>query len=207
MKNKSGSFFLTGGLLLIVAALFLSVYNLLDEQRAASSVSAALEQLELAVPPAAESAQPPEAGEDAMLPDYLLNPDMEMPVQRIEGADYIGVLEIPSLGLELPVCSQWSYSALKTSPCRYKGSAYLDDLIIAGHNYSAHFADLKSLSVGEALSFRDIDGNLFSYTVLGLELLEAEDVEGMESGDWDLTLFTCTIGGSKRVTVRCQRVD
>ena len=29
------------------------------------------------------------------------------------------------------------------------------------------------------------------------------DVEAMESGDWALTLFTCTIGGKTRVTVRC----
>lgn len=25
----------------------------------------------------------------------------------------------------------------------------------------------------------------------------------MTGGDWDLTLFTCTIGGKKRITVRC----
>ncbi len=32
-------------------------------------------------------------------------------------------------------------------------------------------------------------------------------MEEMESGDWDLTLFTCTIGGACRVTVRCQQVE
>ena len=28
-------------------------------------------------------------------------------------------------------------------------------------------------------------------------------VQEMTDGDWDLTLFTCTVGGKSRVTVRC----
>lgn len=44
-----------------------------------------------------------------MLPDYMLCPDMEMPVKTIEGVDYIGILTIPALELELPVISEWSY--------------------------------------------------------------------------------------------------
>ncbi|MBQ6808412.1 MAG: sortase, partial [Firmicutes bacterium] len=195
MKNKNGSFLLSLGLLLIVAALFLSGYNLWEERQAAASAAVVLEQMELPQPPASEEA---EDADEGLLPDYLLNPNMEMPVQSIDGADYIGVLEIPSLGLALPIRSEWSYPALKTAPCRYKGSAYLDDLILAGHNYESHFAKLKQLSPGEELFFRDMDGNLFSYQVLGLEILQPEDVEAMESGDWDLSLFTCTIGGSSR---------
>ena len=29
-----------------------------------------------------------------------------------------------------------------------------------------------------------------------------ENIEGIESGNWDLTLFTCTVGGQSRVTIR-----
>ena len=29
------------------------------------------------------------------------------------------------------------------------------------------------------------------------------DVEGMLSGDWPLSLYTCTFGGQSRLTVRC----
>ena len=43
------------------------------------------------------------------------------------------------------------------------------------------------------------------YTVAELETLGKYDVEEMTSGDWDLTLFTCTYGGQSRVTVRCLR--
>lgn len=39
------------------------------------------------------------------------------------------------------------------------------------------------------------------------EILEPDDEEAMTTGDWDLTLFTCTPGGQTRVTVRFQRTD
>ena len=47
-----------------------------------------------------------------------------MPETELDGEQYIGVLELPTLSLTLPVQSQWSYPALKVSPCRYAGSAY-----------------------------------------------------------------------------------
>ena len=53
--------------------------------------------------------------------------------------------------------------------------------------------------------FTDTDGNIFNYTVSELEQLNPTDVREMISGDWDLTLFTCTLGGQYRVTVRCVR--
>jgi len=40
-----------------------------------------------------------------------------------------------------------------------------------------------------------------------VETLQPTAVEEMCSGDWDLTLFTCTLGGKFRVTVRCDRVE
>ena len=53
------------------------------------------------------------------------------------------------------------------------------------------------------VSFTDAVGNVFLYTVAELETLGKTDVEEMQAGDWDLTLFTCTYGGKNRVTVRC----
>ena len=52
----------------------------------------------------------------------------------------IGILEIPALDLNL-VISSWSYSSLRLAPCRYSGSAYKGDLVIAAHNYQSHFGD------------------------------------------------------------------
>lgn len=188
------------GLLLIAAALALVAYNIADAQRAAKSAAQALEALEQASP--AVSAAEPDA-----VPAYVADPDMEMPTVTVEGNDYIGQLDIDALGLSLPVISEWSYPALKVAPCRYTGSAYQDNMIIAAHNYSSHFGRLSQLSAGDAVRFTDVDGHVFTYTVSQIEDLPGTAIEEMQAGDWDLTLFTCTLGGRTRVTVRCTRAD
>ena len=144
--------------------------------------------------------------ERTVIPDYVLSPNMEMPVETINGIDFIGVLRIPALELELPIISEWNYPNLKSAPCRYSGSAYLNNLILCGHNYASHFGSLKNLQEGDIVIFTDMDGNEFVYEITLLETLSSSDVEGMENGDWDLTLYTCTIGGSYRITVRCELI-
>ena len=99
--------------------------------------------------------------------------------------------------------SQWSYAGLKIAPCRYAGSAYRNDLVIAAHNYYSHFGYLRDLSQGDPVVFTDVDGNAFRYEVFEIETLSSTSVAEMTGGDWDLTLFTYTIGGKKRITVRC----
>ena len=92
-------------------------------------------------------------------------------------------------------------SRLKISPCRYTGSAYTNNLIIAAHNYKSHFRKLKHLHAGDIVTFMDMDRNVFHYEVVESEILKPTTIDKMESGDWDLTLFTCTIGGRSRVVV------
>ena len=179
-KRKRGTLLILIGLLLIVAALFLALYNMWDEARVDEVKVVILEQLE---PKAVENI------EEQELPDYKKYPDMEMPVKEIDGKSYIGILEIPYLNLKLPVISEWSYPNLKTAPCRYEGSAYQNNLIIAAHNYQSHFGNLKSLLQEEQILFTDMDGNVFEYRVLEMEIIEPTDIERMESGEWDLTLL------------------
>ncbi len=136
-------------------------------------------------------------------PEYILFPDMEMPEATIDGYSYIGTLSIPVLNIKLPIMSKWSYKGLKIAPGRYSGSVYSHDLIICGHNYAAFFHKLKNMPLGEKLYFTDMNGNEFIYTAVSLETLEPSDIEYMISGDWDMTIFTCTIGGARRVTLRC----
>ena len=193
-----------GGLLLIAAALFLTAYNLREARLAAQAAEQALQQLET---PASVFEQEPKVEvlpePEPSVPAYVLDPTMEMPTKEVDGNLYIGVLEIPALELELPIISQWSDARLKIAPCRYLGSAYLNDLIIAGHNYKKHFGGLHSLAEGDKVIFTDMADNRFTYTVSLVEQLPGTAIEEMEAGDWDLTLFTCTIGGKARVTVRC----
>ncbi len=199
------------GLLLIAAAFLLIGYNMIDEVRASSSVHEIVEELESSEE-LVQSWQPIQNSiemnpGEIEIPDYILNPDMDMPETSLDGQEYIGVLEIPSHALRLPVISDWSYPALRISPCRYSGSAYTDDFVISAHNYRSHFGCLKSLPMGAEILFTDMDGNIFSYEVVERTTLNPEDVESMIDSEWDLTLFTCTVGGQYRVTVRCERME
>ena len=206
MRNKKphkGRVCLAAGVLLIGSALCLTCYNLWDDARAAQSAGESYEKLEELIPKGESVWQGTDSTGEICYPDYLLNPDAEMPTLEIDGREYIGTLEIPTLGLSLPVLSEWSYPNLKLGPCRYTGSAYRDDLIIAAHNYTRHFGSLKTVSIGDEVRFTDADGNVFLYTVSELEQLNGAAVEEMQAGDWALTLFTCTLGGQYRVAVRC----
>ncbi len=189
--RKIGSICIGLGVLLIMAAALLGGYNLWDDHRAQQEAAKTLEQL-----PMSEKA----------LPYYKYYPEMEMPSLEVDGHWYIGKLDIPALELSLPIISAWSYPELKVAPCRYSGSAYTDDLIILAHNYKSHFGSLKSLYPDEVVIFTDMNGNVFNYKVVDLEVLDGTAVEDMQAGDWDLTLFTCTVGGRNRVTVRCERL-
>lgn len=211
MKTDPGRIWINTGLLLLTAALFLWAYNGQESRRAGDAAQQVITELTQSLPqqPPTEAGVDPERSDApaVKLPEYLLDAQREMPEKTVNGRDYIGVLSIPSLNLELPVLSQWSYPNLKVAPCRYSGSLYQNDLIICAHNYASHFGKLKTLQPGDTLLFTDMDDQVVSFQMVERETLEPYDEEAMTTGDWDLTLFTCTPGGQTRVTVRFQRAD
>lgn len=192
VKIKRGSLFMLLGMLLILGAGGLTLHNYFEENTAAVQAERVAEVLEKQV-------IPPSAGQP------LVQTATELQEVEIDERAYIGVLEIPALELSLPVQADWSLQNLKTSPCRYVGSALTDDMVIAGHNYRRHFGALANLEAGTGVWFTDVNGHTYAYEVTETEVLDGSDVEGMLAGDWDLTLFTCTMGGRSRVTVRCMR--
>lgn len=203
MKANRGTVWINAGLLLIAAALFLSAYNERESHEARDSARQVIAQLydELPTETGVDEAEP------TTPPESLPEVRREMPVKTINGRDYIGVLSIPSLELELPVISQWDYAALKVAPCRYSGSLYQNNLIICAHNFATHFGKLKNLRVGDIAIFTDMEENAVTFQMVERETLEPTDLEGMEAGDWDMTLYTCTVGGQSRVTVRFVREE
>ena len=198
-ERKLGAWLIAAGIVLVAAGLGIVGFNLYDEYRAGREAAETTDALKSE---AAAQQEPVDTVEE-QLPDYVLDPDMEMPTATVDGNEYIGVLEVPSLGLSLPVMSEWSYPGLRIAPCRYSGSAYSGGFTIAAHNYSTHFGPVRNLSAGAEVVFTDVEGNRFVYRVQSVEILEPTDIEEMLSDEWDLTLFTCTTGGQARVAVRC----
>ena len=127
----------------------------------------------------------------------------EMATVKVDGYDCIGILSVPVLELKLPVLTDWSYTKLKKAPCHYYGSYYEKDFVIAAHNYKAHFGRLSELQAGDVVVFTDVSGTAHYYEVVILETLPKKATKEMITSGFDLSLYTCTLGGGSRVTVRC----
>lgn len=123
------------GALLLAGAGFLLYENHREEVAAGNESAVVLTQLREAL---AEDAQTGAAA----VPDHdetQTDAPRDMPTLEIDGQAYIGYLELPTLGLTLPVMSDWSYEKLRIAPCRCWGSVYDDSLVILAHNYARHF--------------------------------------------------------------------
>ncbi len=201
MRRVISKAFIIIGIALLLATVGLVAYNIYDSKRAEQASKEIMDQIE-----SMDNGAEQDTSEDER-PIYEIYPEMDMPAVEIDGYRYIATLKIPSIDLKLPVMEEWDYSRLKISPCRYAGSAYTHDLVIAGHNYAAHFSQIKWMESGTTVILEDMAGNTFHYKVSYTETIQPEDVELMtekkEDDQWDMTLFTCTTGGGERCAVRC----
>lgn len=195
------------GLAMVAGSGWLIYGNVTEEESAGSFSEEALVEMREVMDAMPKATVEPKAtlSPDGELPEAT--PIPEMPVMEIDGRKYIGYLEIPTIGISLPVMGDWSYPQLRAAPCRYWGSAYDDSLVIMAHNYDRHFGRISSLEIGAPVQFVDAEGNIFRYLVAAHEMLEPYDVEEMLAEEWGMTLFTCTYGGAKRITVRLERVE
>ncbi len=130
-----------------------------------------------------------------------------IPAIEVDGDPYLGVLSLPQLGLELPVSLTYSYEKLRETPCLYFGSPAQDNLIIAAHNYKAHFGTIDLLQIGDEILLLDAIGTLHTYTVTEMTTIDETDIDGLFAGDWDLTLFTCLYSdNTQRVVIRLDHI-
>lgn len=209
MNKKKGTVLIFIGIVFIIVAVGIMIYNIYESMHAAQQSDSVLQQIkELFMNGEGQDQEndiPYSGISDEVIPGYVLFPDKEMPVVNIDNHNYVGVLEIPDLGLALPVLAgEWSYEKLKIAPCVYSGSVYQNNMVIAAHNYWSHFSRIKDLEIGDAVIFTDCEGNVFEYSVGWVDTLQPYDTEDMKSAEtWDLSLFTCTYSGKERYTVRC----
>lgn len=189
--SKRYSMLMAVGAILIISALSLQLFNIWDDQRAREASALNVDAMVKNI---------------AQLPsdvDSNLDLDNDMKTMLVDENEYIGIISIPEIDIMLPVFSTWSYQLLKNAPCLYSGNYKENSMVIAAHNYSSHFGKLSDLKSGTLVRFTSSDGVLYEYVVSQIEVLNSFDVEKMTKSNSDLTLFTCTYSGEKRVTVRC----
>ena len=196
------------GVICLISSVGFVFFNHLEDKKAQESSQVFLHSAQLAIQEQEFPSQPPIEETEPSVPEAEIEePNLEMSTISIDGYDCIGILSIPVLELELPVFTGWSYEKLKIAPCHYYGSYISGDFVIAGHNYRAHFGRLSELQPQDLVIFTDAEGTIHQYEVFLLETLTANATKEMISSGFDLSLYTCTPGGSNRVTVRCLLKD
>lgn len=202
MKNKrklAGNILIITGLILLLGAGGLFFYNMLENNSFDREAHGLTEKIkkEMNITDDTDDVPVPAGSYEVQMTEL-------QPVEIGDGV-FDGILSIPSIDLEMSVYDTWNDEYLRSSICRYYGSPYTDDFVIAGHNYRSGFGKLKDLEPGDEVYFTDMNGVVTRYTVAQIEVLDGTDISGMLSGGWPLSLYTCTYGGSARLTVRCDR--
>lgn len=192
MKNRISRILSCIGIVLVICSISLCAYNVYDSFRSYFVSQQKMDEYHIVKTSVGS------------IPDYVLNPDMDMPEVDVDGMSCIGTLEIPSLDLNLCVTSTFSDDNMKQLPCRYYGSIYKNDMVIVAHNYWFHFGRLNTLKSGDEVIFTDASGNCFKYSVDVMDVVGPESVAEVTNGKWPLTLVTCTLDSQNRIVVRCK---
>ncbi len=205
MRKLLGIICISLGIICLISAVGLLLYNKREEANAENFSADILEVLREEIRVVQED-KDTDSGSTPTIsyPQATLFRDMK--TVTIDGDECIGIISIPVLELELPVLTDWSYAKLKKAPCHYYGSCYEKDFVIAGHNFYPHFGRVTGLIPGDIIIFTDVTGEEHRYEVTLIETLPAVATEEMIKSGFDLSLYTCTLGGESRVTVRCVRV-
>lgn len=202
-RQKRGNLLILTGLLLILAAMALRV--MAQKQDALVGEKSRILMKQLALNRISIEEAPEDVLEEPIPADRGIV-DTSMPVKNYLGYSMIGILRIPTVGIELPILNTWSEELLDVAPCRYFGSIPSGNMIFMGHNYQSHFGSLRDLTVGEKVEFEDVNGVKYQYVVEEMVYLHRSEGEKLPS-EYELTVFTCTPGGLQRIVVRCRRIN
>ena len=113
--------------------------------------------------------------------------DNTMPVLSVDGIDFVGVIAFPRYGSELPVCADWGKAS--KYPCRFSGSIYDGTMQIGATTQKGQCDFYRELSVGDAVSYTDAEGNQYTYTITSLQYEKHVDQAALQQKDAALTLF------------------
>lgn len=194
MKQKKSTFqkicLLTGIFLLTMAAVFM----LLWQKKMDISLQQTADCVETlkALMPEPQRAVPEERKENAM------------PVLSIEGTDFLGILEIPSYGSQLPVCAEWGRRS--GYPSRFSGSVYDRTIEIGGMSQKGQYDFYREISVGDEVFFTDMTGNQYAYAVKDIVYRKHADQTALKSKEADLTLFIKNMYAFEYVLVFCEGI-
>ena len=215
--KKLSSIIIAAGILCLAAAAAIAFFNQYTANKAGETSESLLEIIENGEAgivnftdtdeaPQTADTQGEEAGDN--ISDGLSNSFVSDSAYSVGEWMICGTLEIPVIGLKLPVMAEYSEALLRLAPCRYTDNGVPSDkLVIAGHNFNEHFGYLGNLVNGDSVFFTDAERKRRETKVVYIGQVESNDFAAVSEGDWELAMFTCNFSGEKRVLVCCETVD
>lgn len=124
------------------------------------------------------------------------------------------ILNIPRLGINYPVISEWSEELLKISVNKYWGPKpnEIGNYCIVGHNYRSGkmFGNLPAITNGDIVELKSlITGETVQYEVYDRYVVEPTDTSctsQLTGGKRELTLITCKNYGQQRLAVKAREI-
>lgn len=123
------------------------------------------------------------------------------------------VLNIPRLGINYPVISEWSEELLKISLNKYWGPKpnEVGNYCIVGHNYKSGkmFGNLPAITNGDIIELTDMSGRTIQYAVYDRYVVDPTNTactSQLTGGKKELTLITCKEYGQQRLVVKAREV-
>lgn len=124
-----------------------------------------------------------------------------MPRLSLDGADFIGILEIPRYDSALPVCADWGNTT--SYPRCLRGSIYDRSIQIGATTQTGQYDFYRDLSVGDSVFFTDMEGNRYTLCVSDLRYEKHADQRVLCRCDAVLTLFIKNVYAFEHLIVSC----
>ena len=127
--------------------------------------------------------------------------DNTMSVLSVDEIDFVGLVELPRYESTLPVCADWG----KTSkyPCRFSGSIYDGTMQIGATTQKGQYDFYRELSVGDTVSYIDVEGNRYTFTITSLRYEKHVDQAVLQQKEAALTLFIKNIYSFEYLIIFC----
>ena len=132
--------------------------------------------------------------------------ESEMPVYQIGDVDFIGLLELKSYQIKLPVANESKTENIFSYPGRLWGNAYQNSLVLEGKNIEGQFEFLSQIDVGEEIVFVDMTGAEFRYVVKRIDRVKKANIENVLDTTYDLTLLTKDSRDNQYIVARCESI-
>ena len=127
--------------------------------------------------------------------------DNSMSVLSIDGADFVGIIEMPRYESALPVGADWGN--LTKYPRRFDGSIYNGALQIGATTQKGQYDFYREISVGDTVIFTDVEGNRYTYAVTNLRYEKHADQTALNREESALTLFIKNVYAFEYLIISC----